>query len=228
MKKTFILSLCMLFVGLCACGEAISPKETVSSTTLQEKITQSTNISDVSTSAVTSNSQNESKQYSEAIKAIEKNFASNPNQLGNLVYALYDIDGNGTKELLIAESHPFGLCPFDIYTIQNGVAVLQDAFRPFGEGGSIHPSTLFKNGTIRYDFFGEIGDQGFGYYRFEDGVLKLQTTIKDDNGQYFHFNIYSQKYIPINKTEFDRLQKEFEGDGQVVELDWKPLAEYGR
>jgi len=26
----------------------------------------------------------------------------------------------------------------------------------------------------------------------------------------------------------DTLQKEFEGDGEVVELDWKPLAEYGR
>ncbi|MCL2299140.1 MAG: hypothetical protein FWC27_03210, partial [Firmicutes bacterium] len=32
----------------------------------------------------------------------------------------------------------------------------------------------------------------------------------------------------ITKAEFDRLKNEFEGDGQTVELDWKPLAEYGR
>jgi hypothetical protein len=33
---------------------------------------------------------------------------------------------------------------------------------------------------------------------------------------------------PITQAEFDRVQNEMEGDGQVVELDWKPLAEYGR
>jgi len=52
----------------------------------------------------------------------------------------------------------------------------------------------------------------------------------DDYGQCYRFNIYVDEFpgTPITKAEFDRVQKEFEGDGQTVELDWKPLAEYGR
>jgi hypothetical protein len=32
----------------------------------------------------------------------------------------------------------------------------------------------------------------------------------------------------LSPNEFDRVKQEFEDDGQVVEIDWKPLAEYGR
>ena len=34
--------------------------------------------------------------------------------------------------------------------------------------------------------------------------------------------------IPITEKEYNRLKKEYEGDGKVVEIDWKPLAEYGK
>jgi len=33
--------------------------------------------------------------------------------------------------------------------------------------------------------------------------------------------------VSITKAEFDRVQKEMKGNGQMVEFDWKPLAEYG-
>jgi len=145
----------------------------------------------------------------------------------NLQYALYDIDGNGTNELLLGTGDS-GYADKDdliisIFTIQDGVAVQQR---------NVPSPTLLKNGTIWTG--GESGSGIFHeYYRFEDGSLKLQTGIseynsidKDERGRFQSFP--DGRRIDITEEEFERVRKEFEGDGQVVELDWKPLAEYGR
>ena len=68
----------------------------------------------------------------------------------------------------------------------------------------------------------------FGYYRLENGEIKNKTVI-EQNGKYYDF-IINGPYpgTLITKEEFGRVRKEFEGDGELVELDWKTLAEYGR
>ncbi|MCL2299096.1 MAG: hypothetical protein FWC27_02980, partial [Firmicutes bacterium] len=144
-------------------------------------------------------------------------------------YFLYDVDDNGTKELLIGMEWWDQISLYVVYTIQNGEAVLQKGFRPDPMSGG--PAMLFKNGTIRsVDEWGYI----IAYHRFEDGELRWQTTLIDnydpqfDIGQYYCVDVPDDPQKTITKAEFDRVRNEFEGDGQVVELDWKPLAEYGR
>jgi len=140
-------------------------------------------------------------------------------------YFLYDLDGNGTAELLLAEEVWDQIYLYSVYTIRVGVAVHQKEFRGVSPWhGS--PPVLFKNGTIR-----AISNDGrnYYYYRFEDGRLKLQTLLYlSNNGGYGRMDGWDGDSKKITGTTFRRLQKEFEGDGQVVELDWKPLAEYGR
>jgi hypothetical protein len=91
------------------------------------------------------------------------------------------------------------------------------------------PPVLYRNGTIWRkctddDLWYDI------YYRFENGELKPRISLSTDYdyNEYFRFDPDFKKRISITKEEYDRTCKEFEGDGQVVALDWRPLAEYAR
>jgi len=145
-------------------------------------------------------------------------------------YALCDIDNDGTEELLFGKEYVNDeIRLYTIYAKKNGKLVRQKQFGTIGEGGSICQTSLFKNGTVRVDRVDDEVEFYYYYFRFSGGRLKLQLLLLDNT--YFIDNDYydfTEAQIPITKEEFDRLRKEFEGDGQVVELDWKPLAEYGR
>jgi len=146
-------------------------------------------------------------------------------------YVLYDLDRDGTNELLLGTEWWEGIGIFAVYSIKEGFAVRQEQFKLDPE--EVPPPSLFRSGTLRYDFYGEVG-HGFIYYRFDSGELKKYMGLSIENDEYFRREYDHSKdpiavnFIPITEEEFNRLQKEFEGDGQVVELDWKPLAEYGR
>jgi len=237
MKKILIASLCLLFLCLCACGPEPSDEITGSTSSEEKASLENSTVEQAKTSetselaGIINNKNNESNLYAETIRTIKKNFVSAPDQLNYLHYALYDIDENGTKELLIGESYTGEMRLNSICSIIDGVAVRQEEFRSFGEGGYARPSTLFENGTIRVDRVDDTIIFYYYYYRFENGELKHQIMLIDNT--FFNENDYfsnkdPMKRTPITKAEFDRVKKEMEGDGQVVELDWKPLAEYGR
>jgi len=231
MKKLSVALLCMLFLGLCACGPVEPHEATTTAMTTPEKTTKITHTEqDASISAPipTGNDKTtENNLYSEAIKAINKNFEDAPNQLKDMRYALYDLDGNGALEFLQGLEGGGVLYLTAIYTIQNDVAVRQEEFW-YPDFSRSSPALLFKNGTVRTSSDND-GDLYTNYFRFENGVLRHKATLTDIYGQYFRYNEnVTYPGTPITKAEFDRVQKEFEGDGQVVELDWKPLAEYGR
>ena len=123
-----------------------------------------------------------------------------------------------------------GICLIAVYTIHDGVAVLQEGYWADSQRGS--PPLLYKNGTLKE--FNDYDDKMFAYYRFENGELKYQTMLIDNfseelnSGFYYRSDGIGRPSKVITKEEFELVQKEFEGDGQVIELDWKPLAEYGR
>jgi len=168
----------------------------------------------------------EIKPYFEVIKSKIKMYDAYPEQLIDQSYVLYDLDNNGTKELLLG-LEGWGIT--DVYTIQNDIAVRQEEFFVDPYGGA--QPVLLKNGTIRKEWVHDGCQLNISYHCFEDGELKFQTSLRDDCdnwGSFFHYNPATKKETPITKAEFNRLQKELEGDGEVVELDWKPLAEYGR
>ena len=213
MRKLLGAAVCAVLAGLCACGQAAPYAEV-----LREHY---------------------DLLFREDIYALSR------------YYALYDIDGNGAKELLLgadpegANSRRDGIMLINIYAIQNA-AVRQGQFHADPtEAGEV---SLFRNGTIRSIRYYEVGTT-FSYFRFEAEELKFQTMLKDEseqlqawlagggdeneyfkssNGIYFRYYPGINKRVPITKEKFDRVRKEFEGDGQVVELDWKPLADYKR
>jgi len=140
---------------------------------------------------------------------------------GNYIHyhTFYDLDGDGTKELLLGVDDGFGVCLTSVYVIQNGIAVWVEGFINDLEYCTTPPS-LFKNGTI---MMGE-----FGYYRLKDGKF-MNKSLTEKDGKYYHFTINGPyPGVSITKEEFDRVRKEYEGDGEIVKLDWKPLAEYGK
>ncbi len=77
----------------------------------------------------------------------------------------------------------------------------------------------------------EIGSApSYAYVRFENGDLKEMITLTvDDKGKHWRYDDpNSFDRTRITKEAFESLRLEYEGNGQLVELNWRPLAEYGK
>ena len=168
--------------------------------------------------------------YSEFMKEYTSDFRG---PIESYYYAFHDIDGNGVKEWFLGRMIGGEIRLCSVYVIKNGAVVQQEDIS--ADYTDPNQYVVYKNGTVR---IGGMGDdywpRGYSYYRIESGELKAIASIYEDYRSvgdpdgYLRYDPIAKEDIPITKEEFDRLQKEFEGDGQVVDLDWKPLAEYGR
>ena len=227
MKKLSAIFLSILFVGLCACGW--TEPEVLSPTATNRAATETFVIPGADTKKPTVPKKvkiktNKNDPYSYIMKVFYEKYDEKSSTAQD--YVFFDIDGNGTEELLLGTGIGDGKKTiFRVYSIQNGVAVWQENFSAYGEGGNYNPSLVYKNGIIRVDGHWD-GLPIISYFRFENGELKGQMSLRIEYDNYFHHD--GNGDAPITKAEFDRLQKEMEGDGQVVDLDWKPMAEYGR
>jgi len=202
MKKLFVVLLCLLLAGLCACGQVEPSQETGAAPTTAE--------------------------IDPAERALYADVLDSLVGLDKSYYALYDIDGDGTKELLHGTEEWNGEAAlWSVYAIQNGVAVYQKQFSVYNDGGT-SPSFIYKNGTI--SVVGHWNDlPTIVYYRFEAGELKHQETLMHDawRQEYLRHNKNNEfPGTPITQEEYEQVQQELEGGGQVVVLDWWPLAEY--
>jgi len=170
-----------------------------------------------------------STEYSNGFFALEYMIFINQS---NLFYALYDINGDGTKELLLGAGGDYFTNLFDIYTIRNGVAEQQ-----LTHPGSTSSMSIFKNGTVKTSY-GRQGSYGDSYYRFKGGqllyclsLLSQERWISDDEWTVDYFksdttNFHSK--VQISQEEYDRLRREYESNGREVEISWRPVAEYGK
>ena len=156
---------------------------------------------------------------------------------GSSGYVLYDTDGKGTMALLLGGENPYGAVA-EIYTIQNGVAERKLSTNdPDARDAMIQ---MLKTGYL-HTYGGWSGT--YGYYRFEDGQLKLVVGMNsygdgsdnffrvDPTGterDYFFDFIPDGTEVPITENEFRRLVEKYGGNHEPAELDWKPLAEYGQ
>ena len=130
-------------------------------------------------------------------------------------YALHDIDGNGTMALLLAS--PGGIS--NIYTIQDGVSVQIKSF-PFGDEDG---ARLLSNGVIAQHYELEIR-----FYRFEDGELIRFATLVSGVGGVNNYHILADgTEIPITWDERWEISERYGGDWMPMNLDWRPLAEFG-
>ncbi|MDR1465479.1 MAG: hypothetical protein LBJ11_09305 [Oscillospiraceae bacterium] len=160
------------------------------------------------------------KNYNEYVSRNKENAAV-------IYYALYDVNGDGLEELFTCDLEVSDLGDYRIYALQDGVAVEQE-FRP----PDFAPK-LFQNGLFRCDFWGDPGTITY-YYRFEGSQLKYQTYFWEDdydpeNRIYYRDDDSSERRpIEITQQEYERQMKEIEGNGQVVEPDWKLMEDYKR
>ena len=233
MKKLFIILLILLLTILCACGQAV-PREKTSATeeiAVTEETTTTTiteETSEMPTTMIVLSmvelKPNEIVAYSDILREYHDDLTKGYSFVQH--YAFYDIVGDGTNFLLLSGEDTIGKSVFDsVYTIKNGVVVRQEQF-PSPALGHDPTSSLFENGTIRTEFYD--GARRTSYYRFEEGALKFQIGIViETQTEYFRVDTVDGGWEPITKEEYDRLKAEMEGDGQEVELDWRPLAEFG-
>ena len=219
MKKLCIALLCVLLVGLCACGQG-EPDEVLTTALFgAEATTEAVKATPLSPAEIKAL---ESGPYADVLNSLVWRYHE---ELREEYYALCDIDGDGTDELLVQYNRVMnhGLYGYTAYTLQNGVAVQQEEF--YCNSVSASPLVVFKNGVVKTD------DRYLTYFRFDDGELKIHTRLFDEPdsefGRYSSYSpLISSKRTPITKNEFDRLQKEMEGNGQTVYVNWKTLAEY--
>jgi hypothetical protein len=132
-----------------------------------------------------------------------------------LYYAFYDAE-DSAKALLLN-----GRGILDVYCIQNGVPIQQQSFREEEEGST---ARLLKSGIILAYIYEE---RAYKYYRFEDGGLRLQATLIGDYRTALIDKNGCKTYITVEDSQ--RLMGELAGDTfDSADLDWKPLAEYGK
>ena len=227
MKKLLIALLCLLFAGLCACEPTTSEKETTTQKTNTEITATDTTKVSIPTFTIKTNPEDPYSYEVDRYLDIYNEIINGDSQfMPPYYYFLYDIDDNGTKELLLGFEWEGKMYLESVHVIKDGIAVRQEALPKWMAG--LPPSLLFMNGTIRGAAGGD-NNLSYGYYRFEAGELKWKISLEYESGEYFlRYPDNLTKFIPTTKEEYERLKKEMEGDGQLVELDWKPLAEYGR
>ena len=231
MKKLFTLLLFLLLASLYACErpQSIEPS-TPSLPLLASEVTENLPSLPPVNKEVSRDS-----LYYDTMETIISYYEEDPYNLETRYFTVYDIDSDGTEELLLGVAESGDVHLASIYAMQNGVGVRQEEFFTYdGEGRSYFPSFVYKNGTARVE---RLDDAGlfYYYYRFEDGALKRKIELMKPHhrDEYYRREEDLSKdppgvnQIPLTKEEFEQTMKEMEGDGQV-ELDWKPLAEYGR
>ena len=157
-------------------------------------------------------------------------------------YFLYDIDGNGSEELIFGQVRVLGgmdvydvrlstdevppvmgILIVDIYSIVDGKASRQKQM-VLG-GGAAYETQILSNGIVKISY-NTPALPSYSYYSFADSVGSYIGSLKanrDGTFTYVDSNVANQA---ISKDEFDRRITEIEGGAKPVELEWKRLQNY--
>ena len=268
MKRLFAILLCMIFVLLTACGTPSGDER--GTTTHEESVTcAETKTADVTEpNTVRLNGDYDSvptvtqpKPLSEKeLKSIS--IPTSPNdpysyvisdllewykQVGsrfnseNERYSLYDINDDGTDELILARigvlggstvydyeginaERTYGILIYSVYTISDGKAIKADLLAISGDA---YQTILFDNGLIKVVCC--MPRNPWIYYNkmVGDNFEAIDYPIfKNYNGECFSFKDCVEN--PITEEEFNRRIAEIEDGAHPVELEWKHLQDYGK
>jgi len=203
MKRVVVAGVCLCLLALCACGQG---------ETLEEILTTALFTTEMITTTIAPIiavfDPGDVAPYADELERIIREYVNSD----FMHYTVYDIDGNGTPELLLGvNDYHNNIFIHDIFTINNGIAVQLGI--DFEYDGSPMPGFLFGNGVIRSDFDYVYQE----YYRIVDGKREWQAQLDPYR---------TTKIIPVTKDEFIQAQKEIEGEGETIKLDWKPWKEY--
>ncbi|MBQ6266334.1 MAG: hypothetical protein IJK64_01025 [Clostridia bacterium] len=171
-------------------------------------------------------------------------------ELSSKHYALYDIDGDGTDELLLDRSIlPWGgknagvpdaekVFIFErLFTLRDGHPVeLTESVTVYAlwayMGDLMAGRDVLSNGVIR-GYGGSPDYTSYIYFKISDGDLKFLRVVQHYESEEYNYMQYiirdgEETWEKISEDEFYLLRKEFEDDAEVVKLDWHPLTEYGK
>ena len=268
MKRLFAILLCMIFVLLTACGTPSSDE--CGTTTHEESVTcAGTKTADVTEpNTVRLNGDYDSvptvtqpKPLSEKeLKSIS--IPTSPNdpysyvisdllewykQAGsrfnseNERYSLYDINDDGTDELILARigvlggstvydyeginaERTYGILIYSVYTISDGKAIKADLLAISGDA---YQTILFDNGLIKVVCCTPRNPWIYYNKMVGDNFEAIDYPIfKNYNGECFSFKDCVEN--PITEEEFNRRIAETEKGAHPVELEWKHLQDYGK
>ena len=268
MKRLFAILLCMIFVFLTACGTPSGDER--GTTTHEESVTcAGTKTADVTEpNTVRLNGDYDSvptviqpKPLSEKeLKSIS--IPTSPNdpysyvisdllewykQAGsrfnseNERYSLYDINDDGTDELILARigvlggstvydyeginaERTYGILIYYVYTISDGKAIKADLLAISGDA---YQTILFDNGLIKVVCCTPRNPWIYYNKMVGDNFEAIDYPIfKNYNGECFSFKDCVEN--PITEEEFNRRIAEIEDGAHPVELEWKRLQDYGK
>ena len=159
-------------------------------------------------------------------------------------YFLYDIDGNGSEELIFGQVRVLGgmdvydvrlstdevppvmgILIVDIYSIVDGKASRQKQM-VLG-GGAAYETQILSNGIVKISY-NTPALPSDSYYSFADSVGSYIGSLKanrDGTFTYVDSNVANQA---ISKDEFDRRIAEIEDGAHPIEIEWKRLQNYGK
>ena len=268
MKRLFAILLCMIFVFLTACGTPSGDER--GTTTHEESVTcAGTKTADVTEpNTLRLNGDYDSvptviqpKPLSEKeLKSIS--IPTSPNdpysyvisdllewykQAGsrfnseNERYSLYDINDDGTDELILARigvlggstvydyeginaERTYGILIYSVYTISDGKAIKADLLAISGDA---YQTILFDNGLIKVVCCTPRNPWIYYNKMVGDNFEAIDYPIfKNYNGECFSFKDCVEN--PITEEEFNRRIAEIEDGAHPVELEWKRLQDYGK
>ena len=163
----------------------------------------------------------------------------NPNEKR---YCLYDINSDGTEELIIAnvdilggtsiyEEHEgitaqytYGILISRVYTIKDGDAVRANQLIV---GGNAYQTILLDTGMIKVIHRTPRNPQ-ITYYKMvgDDFEVVGGCLYKNFDNEYFYDG--NDEEVKITEEEFNRRIAEIEGDATPVEIEWKRIDQYGQ
>ena len=156
-------------------------------------------------------------------------------------YSLYDINDDGTDELILARigvlggstvydyeginaERTYGILIYSVYTISDGKAIKADLLAISGDA---YQTILFDNGLIKVVCCTPRNPWIYYNKMVGDNFEAIDYPIfKNYNGECFSFKDCVEN--PITEEEFNRRIAETEKGAHPVEIEWKHLQDYGK
>ena len=142
-------------------------------------------------------------------------FAYGNDSVNNCKYALTDISGDGTAELIVAVLDSNGrYLTCGIYTISNGevISLLENP-------GGRNRFYIAENNEIRNEWSNGAADCGVTYYSLKPSAAKLtkkyEYAVREDG----HYYVSGNNEKSISSDEYDSIAE----NRTVKKLDWNPI-----
>ena len=159
----------------------------------------------------------------------------------DLYYFLYDLDKDGSNELLLGTLQRVGIdyedinapekiCISSVYTIKDGKAV--KVARSIGWQFVIYIDRILYSNGIIVTQWGNEKVPCYSAVALENGELNLKCYVRHsagdpEKGYYKAINFNNLGEISISKDEYYSIYNQYCGNAKVVDIDWKRIDEYG-